>query len=339
MLKSVDITTSTPVPGGKLTSIPNTNIRIFEPVFLKTMGFTDEAYIPLPEPFLIPYSEVESKCQELLSIQPNTDRPMNILFMGDSTMKQLAPWIYTSMDALVEVSKRDLPFIGEYIPYYASGLKLSAILSGPWVDIQRCNVAVIKLQIDFSNTYQVSTNNFQEIQQKALFGHVMLLQRLLTELQNRRPGMAIILVGPNLMRPKIIPKTQEAAPSGVNLVGVFDKILKEQVIDAFCDAYYISTIQATQSWRPIITEREYNGPHTGHLINYILSLEIRKLVVEIYLDRARMGISNIESFDATSGIPWDNLNQDQQIYVMRILNIPHPRSKSTMLPRIPQNLN
>ena len=72
-IQSLDNTTSTSIPGGKLTRIPNTNIKIFEAPYLKTMGFMDEAYIPLPEPFLIQYSEVESKCLDLLAIQPNTD--------------------------------------------------------------------------------------------------------------------------------------------------------------------------------------------------------------------------------------------------------------------------
>ena len=94
----------------------------------------------LPTPCNIPNTDIEAKCREMVTKCPDANRTMDIQFLGDSTMKQLVPWIYMVFDSLNALGIPDLPTIGErYIPYYNSGV----LMLSPKIDAitkNRCTV-------------------------------------------------------------------------------------------------------------------------------------------------------------------------------------------------------
>ena len=77
----------------------------------------------------------------------------------------------------------------------------------PKIDVQYCNVTIIKLQIDFVNIYIIRANTrelAQRMENEAITHNICLLNTLLRNLQIRKLGMAIILIGPNLVNPIVV---------------------------------------------------------------------------------------------------------------------------------------
>ena len=271
----------------------------------------------LPFPCNIPNTDIEAQCIEMVTKCPNKDRTMDIQFLGDSTMRQLVPWIFTVFDSLNALGIPNLPTVGErYIPYYNSGLRLSDLMLSSKIDLQHCNVTIIKLQIDFVNIYNIrarTTEIAQRMENEAITHHVCLLNTLLRNLQIRKPGMAIVLIGPNMVNPIENPNKWEKPTlrdndrNGVNLATRMDREIRNRVTNQYTDCTYISAQQILERYKGAIALKEINGPHMSHMCNLLIALEVRKYIISMYTNRAYHGLANIpycNIFDNKDPVKW-----------------------------------
>ena len=276
--------------------------------------------VSLPDNIRIPVADV-MECISVLSQADNITRECNIAFLGDSTI----PGLIRPLEELITAVEAypGSPKYGTPTPVYGRGKLIYEVVNIDPIDNETVNFLVIKFQNDFMNVFGAITPTLkekEEVVNRVLPEIAREIDYILSKAHTNMLGASVIVLGMNPINTPSVADFMHDDPNAVEFARRADYYIRS-VVNRHCDVHFLSVVDVFHQNYPLLTPKTAAwGAHLTPVANFFIAKEIRKIIFQTYVARAKVSLADVSRFslwEAQKGL----LTFSQEIYCSEVLGL------------------